>query len=147
MKKFLALVLMVGFVSTSFSQKVFFNKNALESTVKKVTTTDATATTAASLTLTNNEVGVITIKVIGFRADTVAGVTGVRTYRYKKVGGTLALGSVIETQAIVADSDVTGATFSASASSNNILVKVTGVAGKTIYWDVIVIQRGTRRSY
>lgn len=147
MKKLLSLVLLVSMTLAGFSQKVFFNKNALETTVKKLTTTNGTITTAATVTLTNNEVGVLTIKVIGFSADSVAAVTGVRSYRYTKVGGTLTLGTVIETQAIVADAKVTGATFSASASSNNVLVRVTGVADVVMYWDVIIIQRGTRRSY
>ncbi len=127
------------------AQSVFINRNASEQIVKKVTTTDATATTIYTLPVDSNEVGTIVIKAIGFSADSVAAVTGVRTYRYTKVAGTLTLASVIETVATVADTKVSGTSFAASAVSNNIAVKVTGKASVPMYWNVVVTQKAMKR--
>lgn len=135
---------MVTLISISAISQKFINRNITELTIKTLTTTDATATKVDSLVITANEVGFITIKAVGYSADSVAAVTGIRTYRYTKVDGTLTLGSVIETQAPVADTKVSGATFTAVASSNNIVIKATGKADVSMNWYFITKQFGAK---
>jgi len=147
MKKILfiaTIFVSLSLIASSVSAQTFYNRNAGQSIIKTKTTTNNTATTVYTVPTTSNEVGFITIKAIGFSAADTAAVTGIRTYRYTKVGGTLTLASVTETLTPVADSDISGATFAAVASSNDILVKVTGVSSKTIYWNVITQQTATK---
>ncbi|MBK7885122.1 MAG: hypothetical protein IPJ81_16055 [Chitinophagaceae bacterium] len=144
MKKILFLAAITCLSLSSFSQKLI-NRNITELEIKNLTTTNATATKVDSLVITPNEVGFITIKAVGFSADSVAAVTGIRTYRYTKVAGTLTLGSVIETQAPVADTKVSGATFTAVASSNNIVIKATGKADVSMKWYFITKQYGAKK--
>ncbi len=144
MKKLLFAAIVICLSISAFSQKLI-NRNITELDIKTLTTTNATATKVDSLIITPNEVGFITIKAVGFSKDSVAAVTGIRTYRYTKVGGTLTLGSVIETQAPVADSKVTGATFAAVSSGNNIVIKATGVADVTMNWYFITKQYGAKK--
>ncbi len=145
MKKFIIGLLLSVTLVSAFSQPVFINRNPSEQIVRKVTTTNATATTVYTVAADSNEVGFIKIKAIGFSPDSVAAVTGIRTYRYTKVSGTLTLGSVIETQTPVADTKVSGTTFAASAVSNDIAVKVTGKADVTMYWNVVITQTAMKR--
>jgi hypothetical protein len=112
--------------------------NTKAQVVKSLTTTNATATTIATVTPIDDEVGIVRIEIVGMATDTLAGVTGCISYRYIKSGGTLTLGSVVTHNTIVADSELSGATFSASAVSNNIAVRVTGVLDETIYWKALI---------
>lgn len=146
MKKFLLIAtLFVSFalIASSASAQTFYNRNVQE-VVKTKTTTGNTATTVYTVPTTANEIGFITIKAIGFSKADTAAITGIRTYRYTKVGGTLTLASVVETLTPVVDSDISGVTFAATASSNNILVQVTGKTATTIYWNVIVKQTAAK---
>ena len=144
MKKIFFLAIITFLSASVFCQKLI-NKNITELTIKTLTTTNATATKVDSLVITPNEVGFITIKAVGFSADSVAAVTGIRTYRYTKVDTVLTLGSVIETQAPVADTKVSGATFTAVASDDNIVIKATGVADVTMNWYFITKQYGAKK--
>jgi hypothetical protein len=139
MKKFL-LIAILGILALNVSaQTTFKNSGVTEGIVRSKTTTNATATTVDSVIIAPGEVGFITIKAVGVTTDTASGVTGIRTYRFKKtLAGALTLGTAVETQAIVADSEIPGGTFAASASSpaGNILIKVTGYTNKTVYWKV-----------
>jgi hypothetical protein len=141
MKKFLLIATL--FVSFALNAQTFYNRNVQE-VVKTKTTTGNTATTVYTVPTTANEIGFITIKAIGFSKADTAAITGIRTYRYTKVGGTLTLASVVETLTPVADADISGVTFAATASSNNILVQVTGKTATTIYWNVIVKQTAAK---
>jgi hypothetical protein len=139
MKKLLFIsLLFLSFSAVTHSQTVtVFNSNVGEALSKRVTTTNATATQIDSIAVANDEVGVITVKILGYRTDSTGAVTGTKTYRYTKVAGTLTVGSVIQnpTDTLVADTPLTGATFTVTAtSSNNLIIKVTGKASKTIYW-------------
>lgn len=150
MKNLIILVLVSVFSAAitvpSFAQKAFFNKNVTETFTRKIQTTNATATDASTIIIGENEVGHIEIKTIGFSPDSVAAVTGIRTYRYQKINGVLTLGSAIETLPIIADTKVSGGTFAAVASGNNIIIRVTGKASVLLYWDIVIKQRGSKRS-
>jgi hypothetical protein len=143
MKRFLTLLACSLLTLAAFSQTPIY-RNTSELIVRKLTTTNATATQIDLVTLGTNEIGTITVKVIGFNAVGVAAITGTKSYRYSKVAGTLTLGTEILNPAdsLVVDTGVSGATFAASAVSNNISVKVTGKASTTIYWKVITKQSG-----
>lgn len=136
MKKIILLAIIGLFSLQAFSQ-TFINLNTIEHYVSKKTTTDATITTVNTVTISDNEVGFITIKTVGYSPDSVAAVTGIKSYRYVKKAGTLTLGSAVNVLTPVADTQVSTATFVASASGNNILIRVTGIAALTMYWDVI----------
>lgn len=103
----------------------------------KVTTTDATPTTLGSLKIGDTQAGVIQATVVGIDSAGLA-VTGTKIVRYKKVGGTLTLGTAADVLAVVADSGLTSATFAFVAASNNVAIQVTGTAGKTIKWTATI---------
>lgn len=141
MKKFLFIV-MASLLTLAASSQTRFARNTAGAIVRKVKTTDATATTVDNVTVAANEVGIITVTAIGVDTSTMAAITGTKSYRYSKVAGTLTLGTAVidPTDSVVVDSGVSTSTFAASASSNNILIRVTGKASTTIYWKVITKQ-------
>jgi hypothetical protein len=102
-----------------------------------VTTTDATPTNIDLMTISSNEGGVIEVIVVGYSTTDSSVVTGSKIVRYVKKGGTLTLGTATAVLAVAADTGISTATFAFAASSNNIVVQVTGVAGKTIKWKAI----------
>lgn len=147
MKKFILIATLfasMALIASSVSAQTFYNRNIKQGFVKTKTTTDNTATTVYTVPTTSNEIGFITIKAMGFSKADTAAVTGIRTYRYTKVNGTLTLATVVETLTPVADTKVSGTTFAAVASSNEILIKVTGKAATTMYWNVITQQTATK---
>jgi hypothetical protein len=103
--------------------------------LKQYTTTDATATTVATIEASTDDAGVIIASVVGNSVGHGA-VTGVKTVRYKKVAGTLTLGTASNTLAVEADTDLEDATFAFAAVSNNIAIQVTGKAATSIKWTV-----------
>lgn len=103
----------------------------------KVTTTDATVTTLGTLKIPDTQAGVIQATVVGQDSAGLA-VTAVKNVRYKKVGGTLTLGTAADILAVEADTGLTNATFAFAAVSNNIAIRVTGTASKTIDWTATV---------
>lgn len=102
--------------------------------MKRVTTPDATPVVIDTLAIQDNSGGVIEVTCVGSSA---AGdvVTGKLIYRYKKSAGTLTVASAANESAIVADTNVSGATFAAAATaSNNLKITVTGKAGLAVKW-------------
>jgi hypothetical protein len=99
-----------------------------------LTTTDASAHTIATITAGANETGIIEAQVVGFDSTGGDAVTGSLIIRYKKVGGTLTLGSPVVDAAIVTDAGLNSATFAFAASSNNINLNVTGDTSTTVKW-------------
>lgn len=145
MKKIILLAVIGLFTIQAVHSQTFVNLNTYEHFVDKATTTTATATTVHTVNVADNEVGFITIKAIGFSPDSVEAITGIKSYRYVKKNGTLTLGSAVNILAPVTDTDVSSATFVASASGNNILVRVTGISGLTMYWNVIVERTASQK--
>lgn len=98
-----------------------------------LTTTNGSAHAIATFPIAAYEGGLLQARVVG--VDTAAGdvVTGVIGIRYKKAAGTLTLGSPISTQAIVTDAGIAGATFAWAASSNNVVLNVTGDTSSMVW--------------
>ncbi len=141
MKKLFSILVLVAFAIPGYSQTVK-NVNPAGHISKKVTTTNATATKVDTINIDEDEIGTIQVIVIGLKSDGSAAITGSKSYRYAKASGslTLATATINPTDSLVVDTGVSGATFAASASDDNIVVKVTGKASTTIYWRVIVKQ-------
>lgn len=116
----------------------FISQNTGKRFIKKVTTTDGNAATVFTQPVADNEVGMIVIKAIGLDSAGVNGITGIIGYRYKKVAGTLTLGSVVNIMTPVVDTALSGGGIAAVASSNNIAVQVTGKASVNVDWNVII---------
>lgn len=92
-----------------------------------LTTTDSVVTAIDSIVVAANEAGIIRVTVVGYNADAPAGITGIKYVRYKKVAGTLTLGTVTDIAATVTDSELSGSTtWTIVASGNNIIVRVKG---------------------
>jgi hypothetical protein len=144
MKKFLALIVLFSAFVFAGNSQTLKKVNTAGQIVKSLTTTNATATKVDSITVATNEIGTITISVVGLKSDGSAAISGTKTYRYSKAAGTLSLATatIDPEDSLVVDSGVSGATFAASTSNDNILVKVTGKSSTTIYWKVIVKQFG-----
>lgn len=98
----------------------------------EIETTDATATDILTIEIEDQSAGILQVWCAGF--DATDAVTGMKQVRYKKVGGTLTLGTVGDVLAVQADGALSAATFGIIASSNNIAVQVTGVAATAINW-------------
>jgi hypothetical protein len=98
----------------------------------KTQTTDATAKVIGTIKLPTSSAGVLKVSVVGF--DGTDAVTGAKIVRFKKVSGTLTLGTASNDLAVEADAGFSGATFAFAANSNNVDISVTGTAGKTINW-------------
>jgi hypothetical protein len=103
-----------------------------------VTTTDATPTTLSAITVAADEGGLYEVQLVGYSDTDTSIVTGSKIVRYAKKAGTLTLGTPAAILATAADSGISGATWTISASSNNIIVQVTGVASKTIRWRAVI---------
>jgi hypothetical protein len=99
-----------------------------------LTTTDENPHTIAAFTIGANEVGFLEAQVIGFDSTGGDAVTGAIMVRYKKVAGTLTLGSTVVDAAIVTDAGLNSATFAWAASSNNINLDVTGDTTTSVRW-------------
>jgi hypothetical protein len=102
----------------------------------KTQTTDATPKKLGTIQIGATKAGLVTVSVVGF--DNTDAVTGIKAARYKKVAGTLTLGTPGAVLAVETDTGLGSATFTLSAVANNIDVMVTGAAGKTINWVGIV---------
>jgi hypothetical protein len=152
-KKFLSLLCLVLVCSSGLfaqwkAKTVFTNSNKKLShfqsgtrfevqdySSKTVTTTDATPTNIDTVTVSNNEVGVLEVTVVGYYGTAPAGVTGKQIVRYKKVAGTLTLGTAADVLAVETDTALGAATFAIVASGNQIYIRVTGAAAKSVAWE------------
>lgn len=91
------------------------------------TTTDSVVTALDSIVVAANEAGIIQVTLVGYNGDAPAGITGIKYVRYKKVAGTLTLGTVTDIAATVIDTELSGSTtWTIVASGNNIIVRVKG---------------------
>lgn len=130
----MATAAMLAFVSFSFGQSA--NKFDIHAANGKyveygreasITTTDSVLTTLDIIPITANEAGIITVTLVGYNGDAPAAITGIKEVRYKKVAGTLTLGTVNDIVTGVTDTELSGSTtWSIVASSNNIYIKVKG---------------------
>lgn len=102
-----------------------------------VATSNATPTTLKTFTITDNSVGTLIVNMSAGKADGSGGVTGIKAVRYKKVSGTLTLGTISGWLSDEVDAAVSGATWTITTSSNNIIVQVTGVAATDIQWKTV----------
>ena len=98
------------------------------------TTTDSAYHNIATVSVGNNESGVIQVTVAGLDSTNGKAVTGSLIARYIKTGGTLTLASSSNVSAVVTDSGLSPATWDISSSSNNIVVRIKGKLGVTIDW-------------
>lgn len=102
------------------------------------TTADATPVIVDTSAIKDNSAGLVQITVSGSSAAG-DGVTGKLVYRYKKVAGTLTVATADVLSAIVADTNVSGATFAAAATSyGNLKLTLTGKAAVTIKWKSVI---------
>jgi hypothetical protein len=99
-----------------------------------LTTTNNTPATMLTFAVATDEAGFIEAQVVGFDSTNGLAITGALQIRYKKSAGTLTLGSPVTDATLVVDDSLHSATFAFSASSNNILLRVTGDTGKTVKW-------------
>jgi hypothetical protein len=144
MKRFLVLMtFFLGMLATQAQDKTVLLKasdNSLfnygRTAVK--TTTDSTLTTLSTVTVGDDEAGVIEVMLVGFNDSTSTAVTGAKIVRYVKDAGTLTLGTPTSSLATVTDATLGTATWSVTTSSNNIIVQVKGKAGFTIRWQCTV---------
>jgi hypothetical protein len=147
MKKFikylLPLLIIAGFTA-SLQAQTYVERNITEKIKRYVTTPSNTQTKVDSITLANNEAGIIQVKVVGMSSSGSDPITGTLQYSYTKASGTLALGTSRIVDTVRVDSDISGATFAASASNDNIKITVTGKSGVPIRWTVITKQWARR---
>jgi hypothetical protein len=105
------------------------------------TTTDSTLTYIDTITVANNESGILEVQMIGYNDSLSIAVTGKKIVRYKKVGGTLTLGSITDILATEVDTDLQngsgGSTWTIVAASNEIYVRIKGKVPYNIYWECL----------
>jgi hypothetical protein len=139
-KYFFLMVAALSIAAAGFSQ-TYGTRNISGNIVRKVTTSNNTATQIDAITVANNETGIIEITAIGMVSDTSGACTGALRYKYAKTSaGTLTLTAQDTVQAVTNGVHTTGALFAASVVSNNISIKVTGVSSQTIRWAAITRQ-------
>ena len=121
--------------TASWSNSIFPYDYAVRDSV---TTTNATPTTIHTVTINSNSRGIIEVRMAGITSDNLEGITGIKRVRYKKIAGTLTLGTVEDEMATELDL-LTTATYTITTSGNNIIVQVTGEAATTINWKATVL--------
>lgn len=144
MKSLFVFILSIALVASSFAQadsSRYKGVNLPETIVTTFTTTDSVTTTAQTIAIDNNAVGILEVYALGYANAIGDGVTAAKIVRYKKELGTLTLGSTTDILATEADSGLSGAAVSFVASSNNILIKVKGKLATTVTWRLIVKRR------
>jgi hypothetical protein len=137
--KFLSIACL--FMATAFtaSSQMLYTKTTSGKFIavgkqKTLTTTDATATVMDTLAITNNTAGVIEVRVVGVAATGDA-ITGKLIYRYKKVSGTLTIGTADAASVLTTDTALSGGTFALAVNTyNNAKLTVTGKAAVSVVW-------------
>ena len=99
--------------------------------VDTVQTTDATPTTIKSIATTNNSVGWIKTEVLSKDAGSNDGAMYRRTVKYENDGGTV----TVDTSDDVTLESQSNWDFDVVVSGTDVLLQVTGEAGKTIDWE------------
>lgn len=107
-----------------------------------VATTDATATTAATVAVPTNSSMLLEVRVVGRRTGGSSGAAGdaahyIRTARLKNVAGTVTLHNL---QSDYTSEDQTGWNGTITVTGTNALVRVTGAANNNITWEVTVLK-------
>jgi len=147
MKKFIKFTIISALALfacvTTYSQ-TYIQRNTSEAIKRYVTTPSNTETKVDSIQIGTNEAGIIQVKVIGLSSAGADPITGTLQYSYTKAAGTLSLGTSRIVDTVRVDSDISGATFAASASNNNIKITVTGKSAVPIRWTVITKQWGRK---
>jgi hypothetical protein len=141
--KFLICSMLVLACSLSLSaqiqyQKTISGKLVPVGKIATYTTANATPVVIDTLAIADNSAGIMEIVAVG---STTAGdgVTGKLYYRYKKVAGTLTVATAEVASAIVADTNVSGATFAFAATSyGNGKLTITGKAALSIKWRTLI---------
>ena len=102
-------------------------------------TTDATVTTMSTYTVSVNSVGEIDMRLTW--RDNVSGEIGHgrKVAKFKRVSGVLSIVStIIDLIAITIDGiNLLTSTFTIDVSGDDLRVRVTGVAGRTVHWQGI----------
>lgn len=101
----------------------------------KITTTDATATTAWSETLSDNTAHVVEALIVARRTDSAGRWSGRRRVTVYRAGGGATVEGSVETLGTDISNGITP-TVTFDASSNDVRLRVTGESGKTISWRV-----------
>lgn len=141
---FSAILCTISFMAEA--QTRYLNRNITEGIVREKTTTDSTGySTVDSLVVGANEVGFVTVHLVGYNDSASVGVTGVKHVRFKKIAGTLTLGTVGDLQTTVADSELSPATWRIIAVNNNVYVQVKGAPAITIYWRSVLKSKSIRK--
>ena len=100
----------------------------------EVTTADATADVLIkTITPAGNSAGTLEVDMAAV-STSLGMVSGKKYVSYKKSGSVVTLGTITDVAASVADGNITAASWTITASSGDIQIKVTGVASTTIKW-------------
>ncbi len=136
--KILSFSLAVLISVTSIAQTKFTNRNNDERLSNRIVTTNNVFTNIDSLVISNNEIGILQVTMIGYAKDTAYGITGIKQCRYNKRNGTLTMGTVSDLLTTVVDADLDGATFELYSSNGKIYVRVKGITDIPITWTCLV---------
>lgn len=135
----LSAILLIGINFTASAQRVTtVSRNGDERFAYNLTTTDSAYHYIDSVTIKNNEGGIIEVTVIGYAKDTNKVVTGLLKVRFNKHRGTLTMGTIIEDMAVVTDAALGTATWTLVAASEKIYVRVKGKLDESITWTSII---------
>jgi hypothetical protein len=130
--------MLMAFSIPSNAQTKFTNRNNDERLAERIFTTTDVLTKMDSVKISDNEIGILQVTMIGYAKDSASGVTGIKQCRYNKVDGVLTMGTVTDLLTTTTDAELSGATFGLLNSNNKIYVTVTGLNGVTITWTCLV---------
>ena len=136
--KILCFLMLMAFSIPSNAQTKFTNRNNDERLAERIFTTTDVLTKMDSVTISDNEIGILQVTMIGYAKDSSAGVTGIKQCRYNKVDGVLTMGTVTDLLTTVTDAELGDATFGLLNSNEKIYVTVTGVADVTVTWTCLI---------
>jgi hypothetical protein len=105
-----------------------------------VTTTDATATSIADVTIPNNTAGTIEVNWIAIKSDGTQGYGSIKNFSFRKTSGTLTIDATGQSlysslNEITASSQF--ASSGISVNSNNLRIFVQGVPSTTVKWKAV----------
>lgn len=109
-------------------------------------TTDSTFYYIDTITVAANESGILEVQVIGYNDSLSIAITGKKIVRYKKVAGTLTLGTATDVLATEVDTGLQnspsgGAAWTIVAASNQIYVRIKGKNTYNVYWESLRTQQ------
>lgn len=136
--KIFCFLMLMALSMPSNAQTKFTNRNNDERLAERIFTTTDVLTKMDSVTISDNEIGILQVTMIGYAKDSASGVTGIKQCRYNKVDGTLTMGTVTDLLTTTTDAELSGATFGLLNSNGKIYVTVTGLDGVTITWTCLI---------